>query len=146
MPCTSSAVLPIQEDSIIEGAGIENYFTVWTNVFVRGGLQAGKILIHGGSSGIGTTAIQLAHHFGAIVITTAGSETKCAACRDLGADYAINYRDQDFEEKVADITDGKGVELILDMVGGDYIKKNIACLAIEGRLVQIAFLKTPVNK
>jgi len=103
-------------------------------------------LIHGGSSGIGTTAIQLAHLFGATVITTAGSDEKCQACLSLGADHAINYRDQDFAEQVKKITDGEGVNLILDMVGGDYIQKNISCLTLEGRLVQIAFLQPPVNK
>ena len=134
--------------SIIEAAGMpENYFTVWTNVFERGGLQSGEtILIHGGSSGIGTTAIQLAHHFGAEVITTARNEAKCAACANLGAKHVINYRKQDFVAKVAEFTNGKGVNLILDMVGGDYIQKNIACLAIEGKLIQIAFLQSPVNE
>ena len=133
-------VLPIPKGlSMIEAAGVpENYFTVWTNVFERGGLQSGEtILIHGGSSGIGTTAIQLAHNFGAKVITTAGNQAKCAACADLGAEHVINYREQDFVEKVAEFTNGKGVDLILDMVGGDYIQKNIACLAVEGRLVRL---------
>ena len=142
-------VLPIPEGlSMIEGAGVpENYFTVWTNVFQKGGLQKGEtILIHGGSSGIGTTAIQLAHLHGAKVITTAGSEEKCRACLELGADHAINYREADFVNQVQEITSGKGVELILDMVGGDYIQKNITCLALEGRLVQIAFLKPAINE
>ena len=98
------------------------------------------------SSGIGTTAIQLAHYFGAKVITTAGNEAKCAACANLGAKHVINYQKQDFVAKVAEFTNGKGVNLILDMVGGDYIQKNIACLAIEGKLVQIAFLQPPVNE
>ena len=142
-------VLPIPEGlSMIEAGGVpENYFTVWTNVFQRGGLQEGEtILIHGGSSGIGTTAIQLAHLHGANVITTAGSEEKCKACLQLGADHAINYRETNFVNQVQEITSGKGVELILDMVGGDYIQKNISCLALEGRLVQIAFLKPAVNE
>ena len=142
-------VLPIPEGlSMIEAAGVpENYFTVWTNVFQRGGLQEGEtILIHGGSSGIGITAIQLAHLHGANVITTAGSEEKCKACLQLGADHAINYRETNFVNQVQEITSGKGVELILDMVGGDYIQKNISCLAYEGRLVQIAFLKPAVNE
>ena len=142
-------VLPIPAGlSMIEAAGVpENYFTVWTNVFQRGGLQKGEtILIHGGSSGIGTTAIQLAHLHGAKVITTAGSEEKCRACSELGADHAINYREADFVNQVQQITSGKGVELILDMVGGDYIQKNISCLALEGRLVQIAFLKPAINE
>ena len=117
-------VLPVPEGlSMIEAAGVpENYFTVWTNVFQRGGLQEGEtILIHGGSSGIGTTAIQLAHLHGAKVIITAGSEEKCKACLQLGADHAINYRETNFVNRVQEITFGKGVELILDMVGGDYI-------------------------
>ncbi|MGB0297682.1 MAG: NAD(P)H-quinone oxidoreductase, partial [bacterium] len=142
-------VLPIPAGlSMIEAAGVpENYFTVWTNVFQRGGLQNGEtILIHGGSSGIGTTAIQLAHLHGAKVIITAGSEEKCRACLELGADHAINYREADFVNQVQEITSGKGVELILDMVGGDYIQKNISCLALEGRLVQIAFLKPAINE
>ncbi|MEK9668566.1 MAG: NAD(P)H-quinone oxidoreductase [Deltaproteobacteria bacterium] len=142
-------VLPIPAGlSMIEAAGVpENYFTVWTNVFQRGGLQNGEtILIHGGSSGIGTTAIQLAHLHGAKVIITAGSEEKCRACLELGADHAINYREADFVNQVQEITSGIGVELILDMVGGDYIQKNISCLALEGRLVQIAFLKPAINE
>jgi putative PIG3 family NAD(P)H quinone oxidoreductase len=142
-------VLPVPDGlSIIEAAGVpENYFTVWTNVFERGGLKKGEtILIHGGSSGIGTTAIQLAHIFGSTVITTAGSDEKCQACLNLGADHAINYREDDFVEQIKKITAGEGVNLILDMVGGDYIQKNISCLALEGRLVQIAFLQPPVNE
>ncbi|MEK9974203.1 MAG: NAD(P)H-quinone oxidoreductase, partial [Deltaproteobacteria bacterium] len=142
-------VLPIPAGlSMIEAAGVpENYFTVWTNVFQRGGLQNGEtILIQGGSSGIGTTAIQLAHLHGAKVIITAGSEEKCRACLELGADHAINYREADFVNQVQEITSGIGVELILDMVGGDYIQKNISCLALEGRLVQIAFLKPALNE
>lgn len=142
-------VLPVPKGvSMLEAAGIpETCFTVWTNVFERGRLQKGEtILIHGGSSGIGTTAIQLAHLFGATVVTTAGSPEKCRACLDIGADHAINYREQDFVEKVAEITKGKGVDIILDMVGGDYIQKNISCLALEGRLVQISFLQSPVSE
>lgn len=119
----------------------ETYFTVWSNVFTRGGLQAGeRILVHGGSSGIGTTAIQLAHAFGARVFATAGSDEKCAACTELGAEIAINYRDADFVEVVK----GQGgADLILDMVGGDYIPRNVQVLAEDGRLVQIAFLQGP---
>ncbi|PCH67090.1 MAG: NAD(P)H-quinone oxidoreductase [Rhodobacteraceae bacterium] len=119
----------------------ENYFTVWSNVFTRGGLDAGeRFLVHGGSSGIGTTAIQLAHAFGARVFTTAGSAAKCQACLDLGAERAINYRQEDFVEVVK--AEG-GANLILDMVGGDYIPRNINTLANDGRLVQIAFLQGP---
>ncbi|MDG1430268.1 MAG: NAD(P)H-quinone oxidoreductase, partial [Paracoccaceae bacterium] len=119
----------------------ETFFTVWSNVFLRGGLKAGEnFLVHGGSSGIGTTAIQLAHHFGARVFTTAGSEDKCAVCRELGADQAINYREEDF----VDVAKSQGgMDLILDMVGGDYINRNIRALALEGRMVHIAFLSGP---
>jgi len=119
----------------------ETFFTVWSNVFMRGGLRAGeRFLVHGGSSGIGTTAIQLARHFGARVFATAGSEAKCAACVDLGAERAINYRDTDFVEELKAVG---GANLILDMVGGSYIQRNLAALADEGRLVQIAFLQGP---
>jgi NADPH2:quinone reductase len=129
--------------SMIEAAALpETFFTVWSNVFVRGRLAPGEtILIHGGSSGIGTTAIQLAHAFGARVVATAGSDEKCEACRKLGADEAINYRTTDFVKRVKELTQGKGVELVLDMVGGDYLQRNVSALAVEGRLVQIAFLK-----
>ena len=117
----------------------ETYFTVWTNVFMRGGLQAGeRFLVHGGSSGIGTTAIQLASAFGARVFATAGSAEKCDACTALGAERAINYRNDDFVEA---IKEEGGANLILDMVGGDYIPRNIRALADDGRLVQIAFLQ-----
>jgi len=120
----------------------ETFYTVYSNVFMRGGLKAGeKFLVHGGSSGIGTTAIQLAHHFGARVFTTAGSEEKCLVCRDLGADKAINYRDEDF---VTVARAEGGMDLILDMVGGDYINRNIKSLADDGRMVHIAFLTGPV--
>lgn len=119
----------------------ENYFTVWTNVFDRGRLAAGeRFLMHGGSSGIGTTAIQLAHVMGARVFTTAGTDAKCAKCRELGAERAINYRDEDFVEILR--AEG-GADLILDMVGGDYIPRNVKALADDGRLVQIAFLGGP---
>ncbi|CUK00260.1 Beta-ketoacyl-acyl-carrier-protein synthase I [Ruegeria denitrificans] len=119
----------------------ETFFTVWSNVFMRGGLKAGeRILIHGGSSGIGTTAIQLANAFGARVFATAGSTEKCEACVKLGAEKAINYRDEDF---VAIMRAEGGANLILDMVGGDYIPRNIKTLAEDGRLVQIAFLQGP---
>ncbi|MCF6234245.1 MAG: NAD(P)H-quinone oxidoreductase [Rhodobacteraceae bacterium] len=119
----------------------ENFFTVWSNVFTRGGLVAGeKFLVHGGSSGIGTTAIQLAQVFGARVFTTAGSDAKCQACLDLGAEQAINYKRDDFVEMMR--AQG-GADLILDMVGGDYIPRNINALAMDGRLVQIAFLQGP---
>jgi len=119
----------------------ETYFTVYSNVFQRGALQAGeKFLVHGGSSGIGTTAIQLAHLFGARVFATAGSEAKCQACKDLGAERAINYRHEVFEEVLKAYG---GMNLILDMVGGSYIQRNLKSLADDGRLVQIAFLQGP---
>lgn len=119
----------------------ETFFTVWSNVFGRGQLKGGEtFLVHGGSSGIGTTAIQLAHAFGAKVLTTAGSAEKCAACRDLGAEVAINYREEDFVDVVRGMG---GADLILDMVGGDYIPRNLKALADDGRLVQIAFLGGP---
>jgi len=137
--------LPIPKPlSLLEAAGIpETYFTVYDNVFTRGRLNRSEsILIHGGSSGIGSTAIQLAKQAGAKVYATAGSDDKCDFCRSLGADAAINYRRQDFKQEVARLTDGKGVDVVLDMVGGDYIQKNLAALAFEGRLVQIAFLQS----
>ena len=119
----------------------ETFFTVWSNVFMRGGLQAGeRILIHGGSSGIGTTAIQLANAFGARVFVTAGSDEKCQACTDLGAERAINYRDEDFVDVMRAVG---GADVILDMVGGPYIPRNLKGLADDGRLVQIAFLQGP---
>lgn len=120
----------------------EACFTVWHNVFQRGRLQAGEtFLVHGGSSGIGTTAIQFAKQFGARVVTTAGSAEKCKACEELGADLAINYREKDWVEAVKEFAGKKGVDLILDMVGGDYVQKNLSVLAWDGRLVNIAFLK-----
>jgi NADPH2:quinone reductase len=119
----------------------ETFFTVWSNVVMRGGLRAGeRFLVHGGSSGIGTTAIQVAHAFGARVFTTAGSDAKCRACLDLGAEVAMNYRDVDF---VDEMKAQGGANLILDMVGGDYLPRNVRALADDGRLVQIAFLQGP---
>ncbi len=117
----------------------ETFFTVWSNVFDRGRLQAGEtLLVQGGTSGIGVTAIQLAKAFGATVIATAGSDEKCAACRELGADHAINYRTQDFSAVARELTGGRGVDVILDMVAGDYVAREVECLAEEGRLVIIA--------
>ena len=131
--------------SLAEAASLpEAMFTVWTNVFERGRLRAGEsLLVHGGSSGIGVTAIQLGRAFGARVFATAGTDEKCAACERLGALRAINYRREDFVPIVRDATGGTGVDLILDMVGGDYLPRNLEALAIEGRLVQIAFLRSP---
>jgi len=136
--------LPIPRGlSVEEAAGMpETYFTVWTNVFERARLQGGEsILIHGGASGIGTTAIQMSRAFGARVFATAGSPDKCAACERLGAERAIDYRRQDFVEAVKELTRGRGVDVILDMVGGDYVARNLELLAMDGRLVQIAFLR-----
>jgi putative PIG3 family NAD(P)H quinone oxidoreductase len=129
----------------VEAAAIpETFFTVWHNVFERGGLKAGEtLLVHGGSSGIGTTAIQLAKAFGARVIATAGSTEKCEACRRLGADVAVNYKSEDFVAATKSATGGAGAELILDMVGGDYIERNYEAAAVEGRIVQIAFQGSP---
>ncbi|MEN5179037.1 NAD(P)H-quinone oxidoreductase [Comamonas testosteroni] len=126
--------------SDLEAAALpETFFTVWSNVFDRGALQAGEtLLIQGGGSGIGVTAIQLAKAFGAQVIVTAGSDEKCQACRELGADHAINYRTQDFVAEVQRITAGKGVDVILDMVAGDYVAREVEALAEDGRLVIIA--------
>lgn len=138
--------LPIPKGlTAIQAAALpETFFTVWTNVFQRGKLQAGEtILVHGGTSGIGTTAIQLAKAFGARVFATAGSDDKCEAIRTLGAEHAFNYRTQDWVAEGKRVTGGKGVNLILDIVGGDYIPRNLDLLSIEGRLVQISFLKSP---
>lgn len=135
--------LPVPEGMTMDRAAAlcETFFTVWSNVFMRGGLQAGeRFLIHGGSSGIGTTAIQLARESGARVFATAGSAEKCAACEDLGAERAINYREEDFTEVMRGLG---GADLVLDMVGGPYIAKNLSALADDGRLVQIAFLQGP---
>lgn len=126
--------------SDVEAASLpETFFTVWSNVFDRGRLQKGEtLLIHGGTSGIGVTAIQLAKAAGATVIVTAGSADKCAAALKLGADHAINYRDADFSAEAMKLTDGKGVDVILDMVAGDYVRRDVECLAEDGRLVIIA--------
>ncbi len=140
----ASICLPVPEKiSLVNAAGIpETFFTVWTNVFKRGQLKAGEsLLVHGGSSGIGTTAIQLGKAFGATVYTTAGTSDKCEFCNHLGADAAINYREQNFSEEIKRLTEGKGVNVILDMVGGPYFPKNIRLLADEGRLVQIALMQ-----
>ncbi len=129
--------------SFVEAAAIpETFFTVWYNVFMRAGLGPGEtLLVHGGSSGIGTTAIQLAKSAGASVITTAGSDDKCSFCTGLGAEHALNYKEIDWEEEVAKLTDGKGVDLVLDMVAGPYMQKNMNVLGRDGRYVIIAFLQ-----
>ena len=140
-----SHALPISGLSVIEAAAVpETFFTVWHNTFERGGLKKGEtLLIHGGSSGIGTAAIQLAKAFGARVVTTAGSAEKCEACRKLGADVAINYKTEDFVAATKAATGDKGAEVIVDMVGGDYIARNYEAAAVEGRIVQIAFQGSP---
>ena len=144
--CVAPAVqcLPVPTAvSLVEAAGIpEACFTVWTNVFERGRLRSGEtLLVHGGTSGIGTTAIQLAVARGVTVLATAGSDEKCRACEDLGAQQAINYRSADFVEAVRELTDGKGVDVVLDMVGGSYVARNLSALAVEGRLVLIGLME-----
>jgi len=146
--CTVPEVqaLPVPRGlSMVEAASLpETFFTVWSNVYDRGRLKPGEtLLVQGGSSGIGVTAIQMARAMGNRVLATAGSDEKCAACVRLGADKAINYRTQDFQAEVLAATGGKGVNVVLDMVGGDYVPKELKCLADEGRLVFIAFLRGP---
>jgi NADPH2:quinone reductase len=136
--------LPVPKGlSLIEAAALpETFFTVWVNIHERAGLKAGEwLLIHGGSSGIGTTAIMLAKNFGAKVIVTAGSEEKCEACRKLGADVAINYKTTDFVQAVKDATGGHGADVILDMVGGEYVDRNYRCAAMDARVSQIAMME-----
>jgi putative PIG3 family NAD(P)H quinone oxidoreductase len=141
-PAPQCLPVPRGLDMVSVAAIPETFFTVWTNVFERGRLQAGEsILVHGGASGIGTTAIQIAHARGARVFATAGSAEKCAACERLGAELAINYNDTDFLEAVRAATNGRGVDVVLDMVGGEYFARNIDALAMEGRLVEIATLR-----
>jgi NADPH2:quinone reductase len=144
--CVAPAVqcLPVPQGlDLVQAAALpETFFTVWTNVFERGRLQAGEtLLVHGGSSGIGTTAIQLAHAFGSPVFVTVGGEEKARVCEELGAERAIDYRKEDFVTVVKELTRGRGVDVILDMVGGDYVQRNLSALAVEGRLVYIAFLR-----
>ena len=134
------ASLPIEQAAAIP----ETFFTVWHNVFERGALQSGeRILVHGGASGIGTTAILLGKAFGAEVLVTAGGPERCAACRKVGADHAIDHRSEDYVQAVAKATGGKGVDVILDMVGGPYMARNLDAAAPDGRIVQIAFLQGP---
>jgi NADPH2:quinone reductase len=144
-PAHEAHALPVEGLSMVEAAAIpETFLTVWHNVFERGALKAGEtLLVHGGSSGIGTAAIQLAKAFGARVITTAGTDEKCAVCRKLGAEVAVNYRTEDFVAATKAATGGRGAELILDMVGGDYIERNYEAAAVEGRIVQIGFQGGP---
>jgi len=138
-PAPQCLPIPANVDFIHAAAIPETFFTVWTNVFERGRLRAGEsLLIHGGTSGIGTTAIQLAKALGSRVFATAGSAEKCAACERLGAERAINYREADFVAAVKEATGGKGVDVILDMIGGDYVPRDMDALAMDGRLVSIA--------
>jgi putative PIG3 family NAD(P)H quinone oxidoreductase len=140
-PAPQCLPVPAGMDLVTAAAIPETFFTVWTNVFDRGRLRSGETaLFHGGSSGIGTTAIQLASARGARVLATAGSDEKCRACERLGAERAINYRTEDFVDVVKQLTKGRGVDLILDIVGGDYIPRDLASLALEGRLVVIGFM------
>jgi NADPH2:quinone reductase len=138
-PAGQCLPVPAGLDDVQAAALPETFFTVWSNVFDRGRLRAGEtLLVQGGTSGIGVTAIQLGNAFGATVIATAGSDEKCAACRQLGADHTINYRTQDFAAVARELTGGQGVDLILDMVAGDYVAREVECLAEDGRLVIIA--------
>ena len=140
-PARQCLPVPLSMDVVSASAIPETFFTVWTNMFEGGRLRAGETaLVHGGSSGIGTTAIQLAAARGVTVLATAGSDEKCRACEDLGAKQAINYRTADFVEAIRELTNGKGVDFILDMVGGDYLARNLQVLATDGRLVLIGFM------
>jgi NADPH2:quinone reductase len=135
--------LPIPEgmDAVTAAAIPETYFTVWSNLFQRGRLTAGeRVLVHGGTSGIGSTAIQLGRAFGATMIATAGSDAKCEACLSLGAAHAINYRTRDFVAAVKEVTNGEGVDIVLDIVGGDYLPRNIDCLRMDGRLILVGLM------
>ena len=139
MPATQCLPWPAGYDAIRAAALPETFFTVWANLFGHGRLAAGEsVLVHGGTSGIGTTAIQLAREFGATVYATAGSEAKCAACLRLGASAAINYREADFGARIAEFTDGRGVDVVLDLVGAPYFERNLRSLAMDGRLVEVA--------
>ncbi|MDE3155146.1 MAG: NAD(P)H-quinone oxidoreductase [Acidobacteriota bacterium] len=140
-PAVQCLPVPAGLDPVAAAAVPETFFTVWTNVFERGRLATGEwLLVHGGSSGIGTTAIQLGRAFGARVLATAGTAEKCAACEQLGADGAINYREADFVAAVRDRTGGRGVDVVLDMIGAAYLDRNVECLALHGRLVVIGLL------
>lgn len=143
-PAAQCLLIPNGLDEIAAAGIPETFFTVWSNLFDRARLKPGEsLLVHGGSSGIGTTAIQLGRAFGARVFTTAGTDEKCAACVALGAERAINYRNEDFVAAIEQATGGKGVDVVLDMVGGDYLARNIKALAADGRHVSIAFLRGP---
>ncbi len=141
VPALQCLPIPVNMDAARAAAIPETYFTVWTNLFQRAKLRAGeRVLIHGGTSGIGSTAIQLARAFGAAAYATAGSDDKCRACVEIGAAAAINYRTEDFVAAVARLTNGEGVDVVLDIIGGDYLPRNIQCLRMDGRLVQIGLI------
>ncbi len=145
VPAVQCLPWPAGYDAIRAAALPETFFTVWANLFVHGRLAAGEsVLVHGGSSGIGTTAIQLAREFGATVYATAGSAAKCEACLRLGAAAAINYRETDFGPRIAELTGGRGVDVVLDMVGAPYFERNLRSLAMDGRLVEVATQLGPV--
>lgn len=147
VPATQCLPIPKGLDMVEAAALPETFFTVWSNVFDRGALKEGEtFMVHGGTSGIGTTAIQMAKAFGATVITTSGSDEKASFCAELGADLSINYKTQDFAEEVKSFTEGKGVNVLLDMVAGDYMKRNFMVMAVEGRIVMIAVLRGPKIK
>jgi NADPH2:quinone reductase len=138
-PVTQCLRWPRGYDAIRAAALPETYFTVWANLFVHGRFSAGEsVLVHGGSSGIGVTAIQLAREFGGRAFATAGSDEKCAACVKLGAEAAINYRTEDFAARIASLTEGRGVDVVIDLVGAPYFERNMKCLAMDGRLVEVA--------
>jgi NADPH2:quinone reductase len=138
-PVTQCLRWPKGYDAIRAAALPETYFTVWANLFVHGRFTAGEtVLVHGGSSGIGVTAIQLAREFGGRAFATAGSDEKCAACVKLGAEAAINYRTEDFAARIASLTEGRGVDVVIDLVGAPYFERNMKCLGVDGRLVQVA--------
>jgi NADPH:quinone reductase len=140
-PAPQCLPVPGAMNAVTAAAIPETYFTVWTNLFQRGRLQPGeRVLVHGGTSGIGSTAVQLARAFGAVVYATAGSDEKCEACRQFGAADAINYRTRDFVDAIRELTRGEGVDVVLDIIGGDYLPRNIECLRLEGRLVQVGLI------
>jgi NADPH2:quinone reductase len=141
VPAVQCLPMPVSMDAARAAAIPETYFTVWTNLFQRARLRVGeRVLIHGGTSGIGSTAIQLARAFGAVAYATAGTDEKCRACVDMGAASAINYRSEDFVAGVARLTRSEGVDVVLDIIGGDYLPRNIECLRIDGRLVQVGLI------
>ncbi|MBA3641627.1 MAG: NAD(P)H-quinone oxidoreductase [Acidobacteria bacterium] len=149
VPALQCLPIPVNMEATRAAAIPETYFTVWTNLFQRARLRAGeRVLIHGGTSGIGSTAIQLARAFGAIAYATAGSDEKCRACVDIGAVSAINYKSEDFVTAIARLTNDEGVDVVLDIIGGDYLPRNIGCLRMDGRLVQVGLIggsKSEIN-